>query len=175
MNANTLRWAAVLAVFALLYGSRLSNGAAQRTAEGIEFPLKPMVIASYLGALLLYAGFLGYSAYASPRGVPWWFYVVFLLAMGLILMRLPGTITMGPLAMRQRYWFLKERVIGYDDIVAVQVYAAGRAVRVTGNAGVAITHTNNHAAQAEFLADVDRVTEGAFPQASTGRPDRIKD
>ncbi len=168
MNAYTLRWAAVLAVFALLYGSRLSRGAAQKTAEGTEYPLKPMVIASYLGALLLYAGFLGYSAYASPRGVPWWFYLVFLLAMGLILLRLPGTITVGSLAVRQRYWFLKERVIGYSDVVAVQVYSAGRAVRVTGNAGVAITHTNNHVAQPEFLAEMGRATGGAFPQASTG-------
>ena len=173
MNAYTLRWAAVLAVFALLYGSRLSKGAAQKTAEGTEFPLKPMVIASYLGALLLYAGFLGYSAYATPRGVPWWFYVVFLLAMGLILMRLPGTITVGPLALRQSYWFLKERVIGYGDIVAVQSYTAGRAVRVTGNAGLAITHTNNHAAQAEFLSEIERATGGAFPQASTGHPNSL--
>ena len=159
MNAYSIRWAAVLAVFALLYGSRLSKGKARRTAAGMEFPLKPMVIASYAGALLLYSGFLGYTAYATPARVPWGFYAMFVLAMGLILLRLPGTIVVGPAAVTQSYWFLKRRVIGSGEVAAVQSYVAGRAVRVVGSSGVVITHTNNHAAQAEFrseLAEMER-------------------
>ena len=156
MNAYTIRWAAVVAVFLLLYGSRLTTGKATQTAAGEEFALKPLVLASYAGALLLYAGFLGYSAYAAPARVPVWFYFVFLLAMGLILLRLPGTILLGPEAVTQTYWFLKKRVIGYGQIMSVQKYVAGKAVRVMGSNGVTITHTNNHAAQAEFLAEMER-------------------
>ncbi len=155
MNAYTVRWAAVIAVFALLYGSRLSKGTARQTAAGTVYALKPLVISSYVGALLLYAGFLGYTAYLSPRQVPWWFYAVFLLAMGLILLRLPGTILLAPDAVSQRYWFLKERVIPLDDVMLLQAYSAGRAVRVMGNNRVTITHTNNHAAQAEFRAEME--------------------
>ena len=105
MNAYTIRWAAVVAVFLLLYGSRLTTGKATQTAAGREFALKPLVLASYAGALLLYAGFLGYSAYVAPARVPVWFYFVFVLAMGLILLRLPGTILLGPEAVTQSYWF----------------------------------------------------------------------
>ena len=51
---------------------------------------------------------------------------------------------------------MKKRVIGYDEVMSVQRYVAGKAVRVMGLNGVTITHTNNHAAQAEFLAEMER-------------------
>ena len=155
MNAYTVRWAAVVVVFALLYGSRLTKGKARMTAEGVEFPLKPLVIASYAGALLLYAGFLGYTAYLEPRRVPWWFYAVFVAAMGLIALRLPGTIVLEGDRVTQTYWFLKQRVIRYGDVLGLQVFQTGRAVRVMGDLGVAITHTNNHVAQGEFLREIE--------------------
>ena len=156
MNAYTIRWVAVLAVFLLLYGSRLTKGTAKLTAAGLVFALKPMVIASYAGALLLYAGFLGYSASLAPSHVPLWFYAVFVLAICLIVLRLPATIVLGAEGLTQRYWFLKTRVIGYSEVMAVQSYVAGRAVRVIGSNRVTITHTNNHAAQTQFLAEMER-------------------
>ena len=158
MNAYSIRWFAVGAVFLLLYGSRLTQGKARRTEAGLQFALKPMVIASYAGALLLYAGFLLYSAYLSPSRTPVWFYLVFLLAMGLIVLRLPGTIVLGPESLTQSYWFLKQRVIGYADVVSVQSYVAGKAVRVMSATRVTVTHTNNHAAQPEFRAEIERLT-----------------
>ena len=158
MNAYTIRWGAVAAVFLLLYGSRLSKGKARQTPAGLEFALKPLVIASYAGALLLYAGFLGYTAYLSPTRLPWWFYAVFVLAIGLILLRLPATIVLGPETITQSYWFLKQRVIGYGEVTNVQSYVAGRAVRVMGSNRVTITHTNNHAAQGQFVAEMERLT-----------------
>ena len=81
---------------------------------------------------------------------------MFVLAIALIMLRLPATIVLGPAGLTQTFWFLKKRVIGYGEVMTVQSYVAGRAVRVMGSDRITITHTNNHAAQAEFRAEMER-------------------
>ena len=157
-NGGTVRLLAVAVVFVLLYGSRLTKGSVRHSADGLVFALKPMVIASRIGAVLLYAGFLAYTVVHASRPVPAWFYAVFVAAVGFILLQLPGTIVLGPESVTQSYWFLKRRVIAYGEVMALQAYQAGRAVRVIGDNRVTITHTTNHSAQDAFKAEMEQRT-----------------
>ena len=158
MDPKTIRIAALVVVFVLLYGSRATKGAARETPAGLEFGLKPMVIAARLGALVLYAGFLAYTVHTALRPIPTWFYLVFVVAIGVILVQLPGTILLGPQEISQRFWFMKTKVIAYGEVMAMQVVSAGRALRVMGDNRVVITHTMNHAESAVFQTEMARRT-----------------
>lgn len=158
IDASAARITAVVIVFALLYGSRLTKGTAKQTPEGLSFAMKPMVIVARVGALLLYLGFFGYMLKTQGSAVPMWFPVLFVVAIGFILMQLPGTIVLGADAATQSFWFLKKRVIRYPEVMTIQAFSAGRAIRVLGNNSVVITHTNNHAAADVFRAELELKT-----------------
>ncbi len=156
VSSQTIRIAALVVVFVLLYGSRVTKGVAKETAAGLEFALKPMVVVARIGALLLYAGFLGYTVHTARTPVPAWFYLVFVVAIGFILLQLPGTIVLGAQEMSQTFWLMKKKVIGYGEVMAMQVVSAGRSTRVMGDNRVVITHTQNHAAGEVFRAEMER-------------------
>lgn len=149
---------AVVAVFALLYGSRLNKGKARETPAGVVFPMKPMVIVARVAALVLYIGFFGYTLRTQGTAIPMWFPALFLLAVGFILLQLPGTIVLGPESITQNFWFLKQRVIRYGEVMAIQAFSAGRAIRVLGDNRMVVTHTNNHSDAQRFRAELERST-----------------
>ena len=158
MQFNAVRVAAILAVLVLLYGSRLTKGSAKQTPEGLSFAMKPVVVGARVAALIFYVGFFGYTLATHRQHVPMWFPAFFLIAIGFILLQLPGTIVLGPDAVTQRFWFLKQRVIGYSEVMTIQAFAAGRAVRVLGDNRVVITHTNNHSAADRFRSELEQRT-----------------
>jgi cytochrome b561 len=132
MTPQMFRIVAFGILILLLYGGRLVRGKARETAAGVIFPMKALVIASRLGIVVLYLGFLVWMV--------------------------PGTIVLGPEALTQSFWFLKQRQIRYDQVMMLRSFAAGRAIRVLGDNQVTITHTNNHADGPRFLAEMERRT-----------------
>ncbi len=156
VDMSAVRITAVVVVFALLYGSRLTAGSATETPEGLSFAMKPFVMIARVVALLLYLGFFGYTLWAHALSVPVWFPMIFLVAVAFILLQLPGTIVLGPAAVTQRFWFLKQRVIRYQEVMTIQAFSAGRAIRVLGDDRVTITHTSNHSAAEVFRAELER-------------------
>ncbi len=159
LDAGTVRIIAVVVVFALLYGSRLSKGTAKQTPEGLVFAMKPFVIVARVATLLLYLGFFGHAILSQAHAIPVWFPLVFLVAVAFILLQLPGTIVLGAEAVTQRFWLLKSKRIGYAEVMSIQAFSAGRAIRVVGDNRVVITHTNNHSASEVFRAEIERRTE----------------
>lgn len=158
LDMSAVRITAVAVVFALLYGSRLTKGNAKEGPEGLIFAMKPFVVVARVAALVMYLAFFGYTLHSQAHAVPVWFPMVFLVAVAFILLQLPGTIVLGPTSVTQRFWFLKQRVIGYREIVSIHAFAAGRAVRVLGDHRVVITHTNNHSAASVFRAELEQRT-----------------
>jgi hypothetical protein len=153
-----IRAVVVVLVIILLYGSRLTKGKARETPEGLVFGMKPFVIFSRALALLVYAGYFLYSMQTSRFALPAWFPVVILLAIGFSMLQLPGTIVLGPTAISQRFWMLGTKVIRYEEVMSIQAFSAGRAIRVVGDNRVIITHTNNQSAAEEFKAEIARRT-----------------
>lgn len=158
MDASSIRIAAVVAVFALLYGSRLTKGSAKQTPDGLVFAMKPFVIVARVATLLLYLGFFGHTLLTQAHAVPVWFPLVFIVAVAFILIQLPGTIVLGADAITQRFWLLKAKRIVYTEVMTIQAFSAGRAIRVLGDNRVIITHTSNHSAQEAFLGELERRT-----------------
>ena len=106
----------------------------------------------------LYLGFLGYQLHTSGRSIPIWYPALFLLAVGISLLQFPGTIVLGPEAITQRFWFLKERRIAYPEVMTLQGTTAGRAIRILGSNRVVVTHTNNYSAADVFRVELERLT-----------------
>ncbi len=153
-----VRLTVVALVVMMLYGSRLTAGSVRKTPEGFSFGMKPFVMISRLLALLVYIGYFIYSVRTSQFVMPAWLPVVILIAVGFSMIQLPGTIVLGPDSLSQKFWLLKSKVIRYRDVSSIQVFGAGRAVRVIGDNRVVITHTNNHSAAEEFKAEMARRT-----------------
>jgi hypothetical protein len=158
INMDAVRIAALVLIVGLLYGSRLTTGNARQTSAGLVFAMKPLVVFSRITAMIIYLGFFGYIAVVSGRSVPPWFYLVFAVAIGLGLLQYPGTITLGPEAITQTFWFLKAKRIAYPEVMTIQKLSASGAVRVLGDNRTAITHTNNHSASLAFQAELERLT-----------------
>ena len=71
---------------------------------------------------------------------------------------MPGTITLTPTAITQRFWFQPSKTIQYNEVMAIQAAQGGRITRVLGDNRVTITHTSNHCAAAEFRQELERRT-----------------
>ena len=158
LDTGAVRITAVVVVFALLYGSRLTKGSVKETSEGLVFAMKPFVIVARVATFLLYLGFFGHTLLSQAQSVPIWFPLVFIVAVVFILIQLPGTIMLGPDAVTQRFWLLKTKRIGYAEVMTIQASSAGRAIRVLGDNRTVITHTNNHSAAETFRAELERRT-----------------
>jgi len=157
-DPRILRALAVGLAIVLLYGSRLTKGSVVETPEGLVFRIKPLFGWARAIALPAYVLFFLYIMVVQKQSVPWWMGVLFLAAIAIGLMQMPGTITLTPVAVTQRFWFQPSKAIAYNEVMAIQATQGGRMTRVMGDSRVNITHTSNHSAAAEFQQELERRT-----------------
>jgi hypothetical protein len=157
-DPRLLRAVAVGIAVLLLYGSRLTKGSVAQTPEGLVFRIKPLFAWARAIALPAYVLFFIYMMSTQKQPVPWWMALLFIAAIGLGLMQMPGTITLTPTAITQRFWFQPSKTIQYTEIMAIQAMQGGRMTRVLGDNRVKITHTSNHCAAAEFQREIESRT-----------------
>jgi len=158
LDPRTLRAIAVGLVILLLYGSRLTKGSVVQTPEGLAFPIKPLFAWSRAIALPAYILFFVYIMTIQKHSVPWWMALLFIAAIAVGLMQMPGTITLTPTAITQRFWFQPSKTIQYNEVMAIQAMQGGRMTRVLGDNRVKITHTSNHCAAIEFQREIESRT-----------------
>src|SRR5580692_7692531 len=157
-DTRLLRAGAVALAIVLLYGSRLSTGTVRETAEGLAFRIKPLFAWSRAIALPAYILFFIYIMTIQKQPVPWWMALLFVAAIAVGLMQMPGTITLTPMAVTQRFWFQPSKTIQYNEVMAIHAMQGGRMTRVLGDNRVKITHTSNHCAALEFQQELERRT-----------------
>jgi hypothetical protein len=158
LDPRTLRAIAIGLAILLLYGSRLTKGSVVQTAEGLAFRIKPLFAWSRAIALPAYILFFIYIMTIQKQPVPWWMALLFIAAIGVGVMQMPGTITLTPMAITQRFWFQPSKAIQYTEIMTIQAMQGGRMTRVLGDNRVKITHTSNHCAATEFQREIERRT-----------------
>jgi hypothetical protein len=142
----------------LLYGSRLTKGSVVQTPEGVAFRIKPLFAWARAIALPAYILFFFYMMSMQKQPVPWWMALLFIAAIAIGVMQMPGTITLTPMAVTQRFWFQPSKAIQYNEVMAIQAMQGGRMTRVMGDNRVKITHTSNHCAAEEFRQELERRT-----------------
>jgi|SRR5271170_1591607 len=158
LDTRILRAVAVGLAIVLLYGSRLTKGSVKQVPDGLAFGIKPVFAWSRAIALPAYILFFLYIAATQKQQVPWWMALLLLAAIALGVMQMPGTITLTPTAIKQRFWFQPSKAIPYSEVVTIQAMQGGRMTRVVGNNRVTITHTSNHCAAMEFQQEIERRT-----------------
>jgi hypothetical protein len=158
LDPRMLRAVAIGLAILLLYGSRLTKGSVVQTAEGLAFRIKPLFAWSRAIALPAYILFVLYVMTIQKHPVPWWMALLFLAAIAVGVMQMPGTITLTPMAIMQRFWFQPSKAIQYTEVMAIQAMQGGRMTRVLGDNRVKITHTSNHCAALEFQHEIERRT-----------------
>jgi hypothetical protein len=154
LDPSLLRATAVGLALVLLYGSRLTKGSVVQTPEGLAFRIKPLFAWARAIALPAYVLFFVYMTVAQHRNVPWWMWLLFIAAIGIGLMQMPGTITLTPTSITQRFWFQPSKTIQYNEVMAIQAMQGGRMTRVLGDNRVKITHSSNHCAAEEFQREL---------------------
>jgi hypothetical protein len=158
LDPRTLRAIAVGLAILLLYGSRLTKGSVVQTGEGLAFRIKPLFAWSRAIALPAYILFFIYIMTIQKQHVPWWMALLFVAAIAVGVMQMPGTITLTPMAIMQHYWFQPSKTIQYNEVMAIQAMQGGRMTRILGDNRVKITHTSNHCAAIEFQHEIERRT-----------------
>jgi len=158
IDPGVLRALAIGLVFLLLYGSRLTKGTVKETAEGPAFAIKPLFAWSRAVVLPAYVLFFIYILVSHKQPVPWWATLLFVAAIMLGVLQMPGTIVLTPTAITQRFWLQRSKTIQYNEVMALQTIQGGRMTRVLGDNRVTITHTSNHSAAAEFQKGMERRT-----------------
>ena len=155
-DPKNLQLLTLAALFALIYAGRLSKGSPKETAEGLAFPLKPLVLWSRALVLPVYFALILWPLWKSHHHVPLWLPLMFLVLFLLVIWQMPGTIVFTPTGLVQRFWLRKEKAMRYDEIMSAQVVGAGKMTRVLGDNRVSITHTWNHSGQAEFIKELEQ-------------------
>ena len=158
LDPRMLRAVAIGLAILLLYGSRLTKGSVAETPEGLAFRIKPLFAWSRAIALPAYILFFIYFMTIQKQSVPWWTALLFVAAIAVGVMQMPGTITLTPMAITQRYWFRPSKTIQYNEVMAIQAMQGGRMTRVLGDNRIKITHTSNHCAAMEFQQELERRT-----------------
>jgi hypothetical protein len=158
LDPRLLRAAAIALLIVLLYGSRLTKGRVRETPEGLAFGIKPLFAWSRAIALPAYLLFFLYILTVQKQHVPWWMALLFLAAVGIGILQMPGTIVLTPMAITQRFWLQPSKSIPYNEVVVLQGMQGGRMTRVVGDNRVTITHTSNHCAAMEFRQEIERRT-----------------
>ena len=158
LDARMLRAIAIGLAFILLYGSRLTKGSVVQTPDGLAFRIKPLFAWARAIALPAYILFFIYMLSTQKQPVPWWMALLFIAAIAIGVMQMPGTITLTPIAITQRFWFQPSKAIQYNEVMAIQAMQGGRMTRVLGDNRVKITHSSNHCAAAEFQQEIQRRT-----------------
>lgn len=157
MDLHSLQLAAIVVVFALIFVSRLSKGRAKQTAQGLAFPLKPLVVFARGVALPLYFLLFAYPLWISQRSIPLWLLLLLFVSVVFALFQIPGTIYLTDTAVEQRFWLRASKVIPYSEIMTVYAAARGGSVtRVLGSNRVTITHGFNHSASETFRTELSR-------------------
>ena len=163
-DLRTLQILAMAVVFALIFAARLAKGSPRQTAEGLAFPLKPLVVFSRAIALPLYFLLFAYPLWISRQSIPPWLLILLFLAVIVGVFQLPGTIVLTPDAVTQRFWLRAHKVIRYPEIMAIYAGRTAKVTRVLGENRVNITHTFNHSGEAEFRAEIARRSGKAITQ-----------
>ncbi|WP_158942307.1 hypothetical protein [Granulicella sp. S190] len=158
LDPRILRPVAVGLALVLLYGSRLTKGSVSETTDGLVFRVKPLFAWSRAIALPAYILFFLYLATTQKQQVQWWMALLFLAAIALGLMQMPGTITLTPVDIKQRFWFQPSKTIRYNEVITIQAMQGSRMTRVVGDNRVTITHSSNHCAATEFQQEMERRT-----------------
>jgi hypothetical protein len=158
LDPRILRAVAVGTAVVLLYGSRLTKGSVLETPEGLVFRIKPLFAWARAIALPAYILFFLYLMTIQKQPVPWWMALLFIAAIAVGVMQMPGTITLTPMAITQNFWFQPSKAIRYNEVMAIQAIQGGRMTRVLGDNRVKITHTSNHCAAMEFRQELERRT-----------------
>jgi hypothetical protein len=154
-----LRTISLCLIVLVLLGSRFTTGSARQSPEGLVFGIKPVIAwtrAIFLPAFILF--FLYAAMINHQNSVPWWVTLFFIAAVGVIAMQMPGTITLTPTAVTQRFWFRPLKTIQYNEVMAIQAAPGSRSTHVLGDNRVRITHTLNHSAAKEFQQELERRT-----------------
>src|ERR1700733_10653162 len=158
LDPRLLRAGAVILAILLLYGSPASAGTVGETPGGPPLPIKPLFAWSRAIALPAYMLFFVYMMIVQKQTVPWWMALLFVAAIALGVMQMPGTIVLTPMAITQRFWLQPSKAIRYNEVVAIQGMQGGRMTAVLGDNRVRITHTSNHCAAVEFRQELERRT-----------------
>lgn len=154
-DPKTLQLLTLAVLFALIYAGRLSKGSPKETAEGLAFPLKPLVLWSRALVLPVYFALLVLPLWKTHQHIPFWLPLMFLALLTLVLFQMPGTIVFTPTGLLQRFWLRKDKSMRYDEIMNAQAIGAGRMTRVLGDNRVSITHTWNHSGSAQFRKELE--------------------
>jgi hypothetical protein len=158
LDPRMLRAIAVGLAVLLLYGSRLTKGSVAQTPDGLAFRIKPLFAWARAIALPAYILFFVYMMSMRKQPVPWWMALLFIAAIVVGVVQMPGTITLTPMAITQRFWFQPSKTIQYNEVMTIQAMQGGRMTRVLGDNRVNITHTSNHCAAEEFRQELERRT-----------------
>lgn len=158
LDPRILRAATIALALTLLYGSRMMKGTAHETPEGLAFNIKPVFAWARGVVLPAYILFFAYVTYSQRQPIAWWMPLLFLAALAIGVLQMPGTIVLTPTAATQKFWFLRSKSIPYTEVVALQTMQGGRITRVVSDTRVIISHTANHSASAQFQQEIQRRT-----------------
>ena len=158
LDPRILRAVAVGLAVLLLYGSRLTKGSVVQTPEGLVYRIKPLFAWARAVALPAYILFFVYMMSVQKQPVPWWMALLFIAAIVVGVMQMPGTITLTPTAITQRFWVQPSKAIQYNEVMTIQAMQGGRMTRILGDNRVKITHTSNHCAAEEFQKEIQSRT-----------------
>ncbi|MGD0444543.1 MAG: hypothetical protein ABSA39_11470 [Edaphobacter sp.] len=157
-DPGILRSVAFAVILLIVFGSRLTTGSSRQTADGLVFGIKPVIVWARVIILPVLIFFVIYALKFNRQAAPWWVFLLFFAAIVFIIVQMPGTITLTPTAITQRYWFQPSKTIQYNEVMAIQAAQAGRMTRVLGDNRVRIAHTQNHSAANEFRQELERRT-----------------
>ena len=158
IDLKTAQLIIVAGLFLLLYAGRLVKGVPKQTAEGLAFPLKPIVVWGRALLFPLYIFFFILPVWQTTHHLPLWLPLLVLGVAVLLLWNMPGRIVLDATGLKQHFWLRKDKEIAYPQVMSVQKIGAGRMTRVLGNNNENITHTWNHSGAAEFAAEMERRT-----------------
>jgi hypothetical protein len=154
-----LRSISLCVILLIVLGSRFTTGSARQTPDGLVFGIKPVIAWTRAVFLPVFILFFLYTAKTHPgSSVPWWVFLLFIAAVGVLVIQMPGTITLTPTAITQRFWFRPSKTIQYTEVMAIQAAPGSRSTHVLGDNRVRITHTMNHSAATEFQQEMERRT-----------------
>jgi hypothetical protein len=158
LDPAILRTISLVVIVMIVFGSRFTKGSVTQTPEGPVFGIKPIIAWTRIIILPLLILMVVYSWTTSKQAVPLWLPALFFVAIVFIIVQMPGTISLTPTAITQRYWFRPSKSIQYNEVMAIQSVQGGRMISVLGDNRVKITHTSNHCAAEDFQKELERRT-----------------
>src|ERR1700749_1740017 len=121
IDPQLLRTTVFCVIVLAIFGSRFTSGSARQTSEGLVFGIKPVIAwtrAILLPAFVLFFLYTAITTHRTP--VPLWVSLLFFAAIAVIVMQMPGPISLTPTAITQRFWFRPAKTIQYNEVMAIQ-------------------------------------------------------